>query len=63
MPIAAIRSSWTEQDPNMSWENLKLASNGLECLKVIEPQSKYTPEFKGLFQKWASALTNLLPSS
>jgi len=36
MPITALRAGWAEQDPNMWWENLKLATSEILSASHIE---------------------------
>ncbi|MGD0339563.1 MAG: FGGY family carbohydrate kinase [Bacteroidota bacterium] len=37
MPITALRAGWAEQDPNMWWENLKLATSETLSISHIKP--------------------------
>jgi xylulokinase len=42
MPIKAVRPGWAEQDPELWWANLKLAT--AEVLKKVDPSRNLIPD-------------------
>jgi xylulokinase len=61
MPITALRAGWAEQDPNMWWENLKLATSEILSAAHIK-HDQITTKYQDLYQQWSSTLHRILQS-